>query len=217
MAKSSMTPVSRRLASLALLAALAMPGASAEEPADAPALWHELFGEAGVKSVTLGRADGQPGPVRAGEQVRGAIAFNETLPVAAVRYQACEIGSICFAIGLPAQRQEGNVWTFDTTDLPVLSDLHDEVHEYPAGARAGFQFFVCLDNGTACADDFFTWHLFPEGFDFDHPTWETDYQAWSETHYFGIDIAAADRGAPPPALAFVIAGILAVTAFARRW
>lgn len=200
------------------VAVLAVPGAVAADAADAAALWQDAHGDDGVVSVTL------PAGIQVGEQIEGAITFRPDAGVAEVLYKACEVGQTCFATGIPATR-DGTTWSFDTQEIPLYSRALDEPHHYAAGVRAGFQFVVCLDNGTACpapplgACDESTdrWILFPSGLRCDDPSFDTAFRSWSETHYFGVDVADAKTTPAVGAVALGALVVLAAVLRARRW
>lgn len=217
-ARPGMTSVQARPAALAtalILLTLAAAPADAERPADAAALWRDLYGDDGVVSVTL------PAAIAAGAQIQGSITFTEDAAAADVLYKACEVGQTCFATGVPTMVDAaGTTWSFDTTDIPLHSRALDRPHEYAEGVRAGFQFVVCLDNGSACpapplgACDQSTdrWLLFPAGRACDDASFDSDFMAWSETHYFGVDVTGSN--AVPSAGVAIVFGVIAALAVA---
>lgn len=200
------------LPSAVLCALLLAPLAAGEDPNGAPALWDDLYGErwpGAVQSVTF-----DPGVVEEGQQFQLTIRFTPDTEWHDVRYQICSISEfVCFAADLPLTDLGDGAWRLDTRDIPEHHDIIDEPYHFNAGQRYGVQFFIY--NGTG-PEDFV---LFPEGLDFEHEWFQSDdpddFQRWSETHYFGVDVVPGPKATPAPGLGVAVLALVAL-ALARR-
>lgn len=179
----------------ALLAALLLvPLASAYEEEEAPRI---RVVERGVDDVAA--VWHEPEVVQPGTQWNGFIQFREGHGILNVSFQICDVGRVCFAAPVEAERLNDTTWTFDTNSYQNLGGAIN----YKAGWRLGTQFILAerMANGTVET------YKFPEGIE--NPD-DLEY------HYFAFDMPPApDRGIPAPGILGVV-GLLMAVAWRRR-
>ncbi|MGB1697269.1 MAG: hypothetical protein ACPHK8_02600 [Thermoplasmatota archaeon] len=181
---------------LLLLLAVLVPLGHAAEPTDAAALWNAEHGTDLVAALTF------PEQLVEGQQFEATLQLRGD--VSEVRYQICNIGQVCWVTNVPVERS-GNNWTLATAAIPQLQpEVRDKPIHFEAGNRVGVQYFVTIGNETL---------LFPHGDECDVLASDAEWLACQETHYFGVNVVAAEKATPPVALPLVMLAFLLV---ARR-
>jgi len=174
-----------------VLLVLAAPAAAYEEH-EAPRVRVVERGDDDVVAVWH-----EPEIVQPGTQWNGFVRFREGHGILNVSFQVCDVGRVCFAAPVEAERLDNDTWTFDTDNYRSLGK---PIH-YKAGWRLGTQFILTerMPDGTVET------YSFPEGIEKPDDL---------EYHYFAFDMPAPATQTPHPWwLAFVA---LAIAAWRRR-
>lgn len=188
-------PSRRNPHSLILLAAVAVlltPLATAFEEADAPALRPDVM-----------RVSHEPARVLPGAQWSGLIEMRPGHNVTEVRYQVCQVGSVCFIPPTLARQVDETTWRFDTANGPAALASVD----WQPGWRVGFQWVL-----TQTSVDGSQSSEFPQGMEIGTPACDADHLSCASTHYFTFEIADGAAGARSEPHVIVWGAVLALLA-----
>lgn len=188
-------PMRRPVLVLAVALAL-LPQAAAHDEADAGGLWPGT------------EVDLDPDAIQEGDQFRATLRPPPDAEVASVDAQVCIVAESCIIAFRPAEPTGDGGWRYDT------ASYRDPLSENPvvwrAGERVGVEFRVVFGNGTE--------RIFPAGVPENSPECkQMGWPACSETHYFALDVHAADNESPPVALPWLVIALGAVGLAARAW